>query len=55
MGMNVKTNRITDLRQSIEDVEGDKYLIADAADIDDDFSRQLVRQSSANLRNHGGS
>ena len=52
MGMNVKTDGVADVGQSVEDIERDKYLIADASDIDDDLPGQLMRQSSANLCNH---
>ena len=54
MGMNVKTDRTPDLWQPIENIERNEYLIAHSSDIDDDFSRQLMRQGSANLRNHSG-
>lgn len=52
MGMNVKTDGLADVGQSVEDIERYKYLIADASDIDDDLPGQLMRQSSANLCNH---
>ena len=55
MGMNVKTDRTADLRESIENIERDEYLIAHTSDIDDDFPRQLMREGSVNLRNHGDS
>lgn len=48
MGMNVKTDGTPDLGQVIEDIKRDEYLITHSSDIDDDFSRQLMRQSSAN-------
>ena len=54
MGVNVKTDGTPDLGQPIENIERDEYLIAHSSDIDDDFSWQLMRQGSANLRNHSG-
>lgn len=54
MRVNVKTDGTTDLGQPIENIERDEYLIAHSSDIDDDFSRQFMRQGSANLRNHSG-
>src|SRR5262245_39189496 len=52
MGMNVKTDSMSDLGQAIKHIERDEYLVAHSSDIDDDFSRQLERQGSANLCNH---
>ena len=52
MSMDVKAHCGANLRQAIKNVERDENLITEASHIDDDLSRQLVRERSGNLRNH---
>jgi hypothetical protein len=50
--VNVKSHRRPDLRQTIKNVQWNKDLVADSADIDDDFTWHFVCYRPANLRNH---
>ena len=43
MGMNLQAHRRADLRQAIKNIERNKNLIADAADVDDDFAGDFLR------------
>lgn len=52
MSVNLQTDRGADFRQSIKNIQGDKYLIADPAHVDHRFAGDLLRQGSADMSDH---
>jgi hypothetical protein len=52
MGVNLQAHRRADFRQATKDVQWNKHLIADAADIEHDLPGVFLREPSADLRYH---
>ena len=44
MGVDLQAHRATDVREAIKDVERNKDLIADSANVDDDFAGHFLRR-----------
>jgi hypothetical protein len=51
--INLQTNPAADFRQPIKHIQRNQNLVADAIDVDDDLPGNLVRQSAADVRDHG--